>query len=171
MSVFICPTDHIALLAAYIVRQVTLGNATSALVESTLKDGSSSRTWAAAIARELARANIASAATMYPQDKDGERPGAFGAKDAAIIETARKRASDYAGPSAPDWDEITAGEMLVYSECYVYQAQQGKDWPQSAACSQMARLVEWFNAKHKRPRVDPHRYVGLLHPWVWLDPR
>jgi hypothetical protein len=166
MSVFVCNPEHIGLIAAYIVKQVSAGSASSSLVEPLLKEGTTAKNWAISIAKAMAQMNINSAKEFYPEDADGHRPGPA-LKDDQIVLEAAAWAVQYVGRPMDWWmDEPTnPGHMLKYVECYIYQSNQAKNW-HSPVGWQMARLIDWMNTKYKRPRVNPEPGP---HPWEWSE--
>lgn len=119
MSAFIPMPEHIGLLAAAAVNF----KATT----RTLDD----------VAELLAREVIASVAYRYPADTgNGDRPGPC-LPDEQIVQAAVVYGEFYAD-HFPDW--FNAKDLRNLARCYVYQACEHPDWPQSEAMVLLARL-------------------------------
>lgn len=149
MSAYICNPEHIGLLAAF-----AAGNThEKSVIHEWRAPSGSIEADAMSCAEGLAKANIASVAYRYPQDRDGSRPGP-GLYDAEIIALARLWARHYATrlPALPP--------MHFYSLAngFAYQACEREDWPASLA----ARQINWIKDKaaKRMPGADDA-------PWSW----
>lgn len=84
------------------------------------------------IAAELARANIASVAARYPDDQDGERPGALGTDAEIVVEAVRIADAMLVRPP-----ELSPVQMLKLLDCFDYQACEVDDYERSDARRQV----------------------------------
>jgi hypothetical protein len=149
MSAYICNPETFGLLAAYAVGP---GCDNSAIydwrVGSMLDD-------ARRVAEGLARENIRSVATRYPNDNDGQRPGP-GLYDEEIVTLAKLWAEAYFFRMP----RIKPVGILVLCQGYTYQACETDDWIETLAF----RQIEWIRGKAVRalPGADDA-------PWNWSD--
>ena len=123
MSAYIVNPEHLGILGAY-----------AALHRVVISPWSHDQSVQAAqrVAIGLARENIRSVTTRYPDDPDGQRPGP-GLKDAEIQEAA----AIYAGYFFTHPPHITPIQILRLIECLDYQSCETDDWPQTLAFRQL----------------------------------
>jgi hypothetical protein len=142
MSCFVCPPEHIGALGA--IYQRMFGDD------------------AALTAALLAQKNIRAAADRYPEDKDGERPGRLGRKDAEVLLQSIKWAQHYSKFGLPPFGKEDVANMVA---CYRYQAVEARDWRDSEAEAITRRIVEGLDQS-----PFPHRDT-LMVEWVWDEDR
>lgn len=128
MSAYICNPEQFGVLAAYAVA------ARCALLSF---QGYSSVDTAQRIARELARANIASVAYRYPRDVDGSRPGPC-LFDAEIEEAAAL----YAAHFVVNPEQLTPIAIIKLCRYVDYQCCELENWAGSLAW----RQLEWISS-------------------------
>lgn len=139
MSAYICDPSHIGILAAFAVTERCAIREFEAMGEPVLI--------AQTVARNLARENIRSVATRYPNDTDGNRPGPC-LKDAEIEEAA----AIYAAYFLAHPQHLPPVQILKLVNCLDYQSCETEDWRQTSACKQL----EWITtyAIHRLPGYE-----------------
>lgn len=126
MSAYICNPEHIGILAAY----ATLNG------HSVWNNGDRILT-AQDTAKELAKENIRSVATRYPDDKDGQRPGPC-LLDADILEAAAIYAAHFIKhPQKPK-----PVQVLKLVQSLDYQSCETDDWKDTLAY----RQLQWITS-------------------------
>jgi hypothetical protein len=133
MSAYICNPEHLGILAAYAVLndcavhewQHTRKNTLEAKIDTAQR-----------VAKGLARENIRSVATRYPNDVDGSRPGP-GLKDAEIEEAA----AIYAAHFVVHPQRLKPIQILKLSRSLDYQSCETDDWKDTLAW----RQLDWIN--------------------------
>lgn len=116
MSAYIVQPEHAALLAVFAVRKDKRDFDNAVIRELKQPDD---LTTAQAVAAELIKENIASVAYRYPDDKEGDRPGQAGLKDAEIVEATGLWVSYYlkAGKTVPIGHVFKLCDSLEYQSC------------------------------------------------------
>lgn len=140
MSCFVCPPEHLGALGA--------------IYSQMFGDD------AAITAALLAKQNIRAVADRYTQDKDGERPGRLGPKDAETLLQSIKWAQHYAKFGLPSFGKEDVANMVA---CYRYQAVEARDWDRSEAEAITRRIVDRLD-QSPFPRRDT-----LMVQWVWEE--
>jgi hypothetical protein len=115
---------------------------------------------AALTAALLAQKNIRACADRYPEDKDGERPGRLGLKDAETLLQSIKWAQHYSKFGLPSFSKEDVANMVA---CYRYQAVEARDWSTSEAEAITRRIVEGLD-ESPFPRRET-----LTVKWVWEE--
>jgi len=141
MSSFICAPEHIGALGAIYNKMFGDDAALTAVL--------------------LAKQNIRAVVDRYPEDKDGDRPGSGGLKDAEIILEACQWARHYANVGLPFSREDIANMV----SCYSYQASDADDWGDSEAEAITHRIVEGLD-QSPFPRRDT-----VMVRWQWVEPK
>lgn len=150
MSAYVCSPETFGLLAAYAVGPGSESAAITAWqVGNPIDD-------VKRVAEGLAKENIRSVATRYPDDQDGQRPGP-GLYDAEIVELARLWAEAYyfRFPKV-----IKPVDILILCQGYSYQTCETKDWRDTLAF----RQIEWIRGKAVRALPG-----AAAAPWEWSD--
>jgi hypothetical protein len=140
MSAYICNPEHFGILAAYAVQNRCVISEWRHALTADLQE-------AQRVARELARENIRSVATRYPNHQDGDRPGP-GLKDAELEEAAAL----YAGYFIQHPQRLKPVQVIRLCEGLDYQSCETDDWKETLAYHQ----VEWIKstAIHQLPGYD-----------------
>jgi len=142
MSSFICAPEHIGALGAIYNKMFGDDAALTAVL--------------------LAKQNIRGVADRYPEDKDGERPGAGRLKDAEIILQASQWARHYADVGLPPFSKQDIDNMVA---CYRYQASDADDWGDSEAEAITRRISEGLDRS-----PFPSRDTVMVR-WQWVEPK
>jgi len=135
MSAYLCDPRHIGALASWYVdrRDTSRGYLRSHILEDeTVED----YMLAPELAVLLARANVASVAYRYPDDKPGERPGPSVADDEEYVELCAEAARRTVDIDAVAWRTPAIGgavQVLKATQCYEYQACEHPGWDRSKA--------------------------------------
>lgn len=123
MSAYVCNPEHFGILAAYAVR-----NNCEIPEWRVRKDAISAQN----IAKGLARKNIRSVATRYPNDTSGNRPGPC-LGDEEIEEAAAIYAAYFVVTPQP----VTALQIIKLCEAIDYQSCETEDWKDTLAWRQL----------------------------------
>ena len=130
MSAYICDPSVFGILAAYAVENRCV------IPEWRHGKRSDSRIQTAEqVARGLARENIRSVITRYPNSQDGNRPGSPLLD--ADIETA---AAIYARYFIEHPQKLTAAQVIRLCGCLDYQSCETDDWEETLAYQQLQRI-------------------------------
>ena len=140
MSAYLCDPHHIGHLAAWYAGTGDSHGARHWIEQAGESERADEYNIAPALARVLARANIASLAYRYPDDTPGNRPGPTGiGSDEAYIEECSYVARA-AGPWRDHAGHRTLVQVLKALSCYDYQACETPDWRGSPAQT----LTDWI---------------------------
>ena len=138
MSAYIVQPEHAAVLAVFAVRKTKQEFDNAVIRELKQADD---LTTAQAVARELIKENIASVAYRYPDDKDGERPGPTGLKDAEILEATAL----WVGHYLKDGKNLPLAHVFKLCDGLEYQSCEHPEWEASLAKEQLdaIRNLAW----------------------------